>query len=191
VRLTGQVPQFTSVPGPVVAATDASLDNGSRTGGLAYITSNGYWGIQRCTWPAGDPAGSDLGHIEILELRAVAELLTSAGGQARPLALVLVDSSAALRYLKAWRDGGPLVLPRNHRQPPGALYNSPRLARLARCVSRIGSDAEFRKVPGHSGHPLNAAADRLAHISRTSSIMEMRAKAERSVGRFLDVWHQA
>lgn len=131
------------------AATDGSVGfrRGQNLSGWGWLTSSGRY--DNGTHPGGD--------ILSAELVAIHRLLKSTP-VTRPLT-VLVDSQAALGVIEALRSEDP------SRAPVPAGHDMKRiLGRIAdRCAQR---DVTFEWVRGHSGHPLNDGADRLAVQAR-------------------------
>ncbi len=147
--------------GPLVAATDASYKRG--VAGIACVVSNGSWGLSR--WGSAvrhDPSGPAT--VLVAELRAVA-LLLEGPDQPRPPELLL-DSTIAIRYLRAWQRGriermpdGYSLLPRRGPQ------TAPTLVRLAGIMAQH-PEIRLQHVHSHTGHPLNEAADALASLAQ-------------------------
>jgi ribonuclease HI len=170
--------------GPLVAATDASYKRG--VAGIACVVSNGSWGLSR--WAPGnrhDPSGPAA--VLVAELRAVA-LLLEGPDHLRPPELLL-DSTIAIRYLRAWQRGriermpeGYSLLPR--RGPEGA----PTLVRLAGIMAQH-PEVRLQHVHAHTGHPLNEAADALASLAqRGLPAVETRSRAESLADAFVRTW---
>jgi len=171
--------------GPLVAATDASYKRG--VAGIACVISNGSWGLNR--WGSAirhDPSGPA---VLVAELRAVAYLLEGPD-RPRPPELLL-DSTIAIRYLRAWQRGriermpeGYSLLPRRGPQPV------PTLVRLAGIMAQH-PEIRLQHVHSHTGHPLNEAADALASLAqRGLPAVETRSRAEGLVKAFLRSWHE-
>ncbi|TDB97991.1 RNase H family protein [Actinomadura sp. 7K534] len=180
----GQVPGWSGLPGPLVAATDASWKRG--TCGVGYVVSDGRWGMRGWTFGPQDPTGPR--RVLVSELRAVGLLLDRVE-DGRDLVL-LVDSLSALRFLRAWRRGDTGLLPDGYDVRPRRSGADPSLVRLARqVVGRPGLRLEH--VRGHSGHPLNETADSLASIARrrATETFDSTARAEGLVEAFLHAWH--
>lgn len=131
------------------AATDGSVGfrRGQNLSGWGWLTSSGRY--DNGTHPGGDVLSA--------ELVAVHRLLKSTP-PSRPLT-VLVDSQAALAVIEGLRS------PADLRVPVPAGHDMKRImGRIAdRCAHR---DVTFEWVRGHSGHPLNDGADRLAVQAR-------------------------
>lgn len=180
----GQVPGWDGLPGPLVAATDASWKRG--TCGIGYVVSDGRWGMRGWTFGPQDPTGPR--RVLVSELRAVGLLLDRVE-DGRELVL-LVDSLPALRYLRAWRRGDTGLLPGGYDVRPRRHGETPSLVRLAgRVAGRPGLTLEH--VKAHSGHPLNETADSLASIARrrVTETFDSTARAEGLVEAFLHAWH--
>ncbi|MEV1146522.1 hypothetical protein, partial [Micromonospora sp. NPDC049799] len=173
------------VGAPLVAATDASWKG--RTGGIAYVVSDGHYGLRgRGTGPL-DPTG--VSRVLINELRAVDFLF--AGYDAVPAGMtVLVDNLTALRYLRRWQAGQTEAMPSGYSLRPRRSAPQPTLVRLAELVSRR-PDLSFAHVKGHSGHALNEAADGLSHMARRrlDEPFDVRRRAQALVDAFLRDWH--
>ena len=172
--------------GPQVAATDASYKRG--VAGIGCVVSDGSWALSR--WAPGhrhDPTGP--ASVLVAELRAVAYLLE---GPARPRPPeLLLDSTIAIRYLRAWQRGriermpdGYSLLPRRGPQPV------PTLMRLAGIMAQH-PEIRLEHVHSHTGHPLNEAADALASLAqRGLPAVETRSRGEGLAEAFLRTWHQ-
>lgn len=152
---------------PVTVAVDGSYkltvaDKVSKPMSWSYITTGGLYGLGTAIVP-----GRIVGDQRALqaELRAIAAALQVVGAQ-RPVT-VLTDSRDAISFMTLWRDG--------HDVMPGG-YNTERaggrestLARLARLARESGDRITMCWVRGHTGHPLNEAADALAKMARAWS----------------------
>jgi ribonuclease HI len=181
----GKVKGFGSC-GRLVAATDASYKRG--VAGLACVVSDGSWGLSRwSTAVRHDPSGPAA--VLVAELRAVA-LLLEGPDQLRPPELLL-DSTIAIRYLRAWQRGRIERMPEGYSLlPRRGPHPAPTLVRLA---GIMGQHPEIRlqHVRSHAGHPLNEAADGLASLAqRGLSPIETRSRAEGLVEAFVRVWHE-
>ncbi|GAA0597982.1 hypothetical protein GCM10009546_70030 [Actinomadura livida] len=97
----GRVPGWTGLPGPLVAATDASWKRG--TCGIGYVVSDGRWGMRGWTFGPQDPTGPH---------RVLNETADSLASIARRRATETFDSTARAEglveaFLHAWhRTGG-------------------------------------------------------------------------------------
>jgi ribonuclease HI len=169
---------------PLVAATDAGWKQGK--GGLGYVVSDGRWGMRGWSGDRLDPTGRS--KVLVNELRAVA-LLLSVVDEAAELTL-LVDSLPALGFLRHWRDGETSHMPEGYDLRP-RRSGDPTLVRLARRVTAMPG-LRTEHVKGHSGHPLNEAADALASMSRRrlTEPFDARSRAGELVRSFLVTWHQ-
>ncbi|MGN9778051.1 ribonuclease HI [Micromonospora sp. H33] len=184
-RGRGQVHRWAGTSAPLVAATDASWKG--RAGGIAYVVSDGHYGLRgRGTGPM-DPTGSS--RVLINELRAVDFLLS--GYDEVPAGMtVLLDNLTALRYLHRWQAGQTEAMPSGYSLRPRRWAPQPTLVRLAELVSRR-PDLSFAHVKGHSGHALNEAADGLSHMARRrlDESFDVRPRAHALVDAFLADWH--
>lgn len=139
----------------VEAATDGSK-KGRSVAGEASVGPGGWaWYIDEHRWASG---GEQRTTNNAMELMAVYELLSSIDAHV-PLR-IYVDSAYALGCLTEW---GPKWDSsgdwRNSKKKPVAN----RLLIEAGMSLLEGRDVEFVKIRGHAGHPLNEAADQLAH----------------------------
>ena len=104
---------------------------------------------------------------------------------------LLLDSTIAIRYLRAWQRGRIERMPEGYSLlPRRGPHPAPTLVRLA---GIMGQHPEMRlqHVHSHAGHPLNEAADGLASLAqRGLSPIETRSRAEGLVEAFLRVWHE-
>jgi len=139
---------------PIQAATDGSFSRHAQQGGWGWVTSGGDFGFGRvsCREPV---------HAELCALRA----LLAAIPAAQPVT-VHCDSRAAIRLVHdlrplrgegAWRD-------------PSARTGHARVAlhAIRDLLAQRPGPVQLRWVRGHSGHPLNEGADRLALHARRS-----------------------
>jgi hypothetical protein len=170
----------------VFAATDASWKQ--RTVGIAYVASNGEYGLRGWHRDPRDPSGPS--RVLINELRAVEFLLAGLADRVTGLT-VLVDSTTALSYLGRWRDGETGAMPAGYSLRPRRRAVAPTLVRLAELVHRR-RDIVFTHVKGHTGHPLNEAADALSSMARrrVSERFDFGVRAEALVDSFLIDWHR-
>jgi len=181
----GAVPGFIGKD-PVAAATDASFKRG--TAGIAYVVSDGRWGLRSWVSPGGyiDPTGSSV--VLVAELRAVALLFEDSSGP--DPAILLVDSKAAVEYLRSWQRGDTDRMPEGYSLRQRSGGQAPTLVRLALLMNGWHRILAVEHVPGHAGHPLNEAADSLASIARRRvPAGEACARASGLVEAFLSVWH--
>lgn len=158
--------------GPVVVATDAS--GGDYSCGWAFAASTGQWGFQgrHLHHGAGTVVKGNYAVI-VAELRAVLLALASVSGPVT----VLTDSMRALDYLREWRAGNRRPMPPGYNLRPRHQEERPALVRLSWMVHERDG-LTFRHVKGHSGHPLNEAADRLAGTAREWVAGQGRAERE-------------
>jgi ribonuclease HI len=164
--MIGTVPGFTAAR--LVAATDASLPRKSRTAGLAWLCTDGRWGMYSWSRPSLN--------IQLAEVRAAALLL----GHLVP-SVLLTDSAATVRCVTAWQRGEHLV--------PAGGEASVMLARAALITK--GTPMQVQHVRAHCGHLLNEAADSLASIARSSDgAVRKRERAYSLVASFLLSWQQ-
>ncbi|MEV0428502.1 RNase H family protein [Micromonospora sp. NPDC050495] len=184
-RGRGRVTRWAAADAPVVAATDASWKG--RAGGIAYVVSDGHYGLRGRGTGRLDPTGAS--RVLINELRAV-DFLLSAYDEAPAGMTVLVDSMVALRWLHRWQAGDLSTMPAGYSLRQRRWAAQPTLVRLAEQVSRR-PDLAFAHVKGHSGHALNEAADGLCHMARrrTEETFDVRPRAHALVDAFLRDWH--
>lgn len=132
-----------------VCATDGSARmGGPRISGYGWITETGHCGL--------GTIGNR--HIVNAELYAILDLLLNVKGPLR----VLTDSRAALSVIEKARSrvGGP---------PSSTGIMQGLYGKLSAALR--DRDVIFEKVAGHSGHPLNDGADRLAVYARRAREM--------------------
>jgi hypothetical protein len=186
-RGRGLVARWMQTTADLVAATDASWKD--KTGGIAYVISDGRFGLHG--WPVKrmDPTGPS--RVLINELRAVEYLLS---GFATPpdRLTVLVDSIGALSYLHRWQAGDTPVMPPGYSLRPRTQAAQPTLVRLAEQLPGLPG-VTFQHVKGHAGHPLNEAADALSHMARRrlTEQFDLPGRAQDLVNAFLRDWHAA
>lgn len=132
---------------PMVVATDASRARRSRRAGIAAVTQDA-----RFVTRVADT--SDILHAEL-------EAIALGAGHFRAVRPVVVvsDSQNAVRLVNEYMSTGTCPEVRNTR-----------ISRVLKRIHLIASerDVEVRWVRGHSGDPLNEAADRLAVLTRRS-----------------------
>ncbi|MFG3604341.1 ribonuclease HI [Micromonospora chersina] len=186
-RGRGRVGRWAAASAPVVAATDASWKG--RAGGIAYVVSDGHYGLQGRGTGRLDPTGAS--QVLINELRAV-DFLLSAYEEAPARMTVLLDSTVALRWMRRWQAGEVSAMPAGYSLRQRRWADRPTLVRLAETV-RHRPDLSFQHVKGHSGHALNEAADGLSHMARrrVEETFDVRPRAHALVDAFLHDWHAA
>lgn len=148
---------------PMVVATDASRARRSRRAGIAAVTQDARF-ITRLV---------DTSDVLHAELEAI-ELGAGHFRAVRPV-VVVSDSQNAVRLVNRYLETGTCPEVRN--------------SRISRTLKRIHliateRDVEVRWVRGHSGDPLNEAADRLAVLTRRTHDVDPRVSrgvAERIV----------
>lgn len=123
---------------PLRVATDASVGQGSKSAAFACVDERG----RQFTWRL---RSSD---VTYCELRAIRFALDHFSGPLR----ILTDSLAAVQLI----------------ENPDRQTRQPRLQALVDQIRSIAAsrDITVEWVRGHSGHPLNEAADRLAMAAR-------------------------
>ncbi len=132
-------------PGRVTAATDGSSLGSPGPGGWGWVTADG-----RRDW--GSESGTTHNRME---LTAVLELLRSYPTEAL---LIQADSTYVInvftKWLEQWRK-------QNMRRSKGkCIKNLDLIEQIDKL--RTGRTVNWEWVKGHSGHPLNEEADRLA-----------------------------
>ncbi|BCL12394.1 hypothetical protein GCM10017556_01330 [Micromonospora sagamiensis] len=181
----GRVTRWAEASTPLMAATDASWKG--RVGGIGYVVTDGRYGLRGRGTGRLDPTGPS--RVLVNELRAVEFLLTAYDEP--PVGLtVLVDSLGAVEWLHRWQAGETDDMPAGYQLRDRQWAAQPTLARLA--VQVAGRpDLVFVHVKGHSGHPLNEAADALAHMARRRRVesFDLRPRAHALVDAFLGDWH--
>jgi ribonuclease HI len=172
--ITGEIEELALPAGaPVTIAVDGSYkltvaERVSKPMSYGWLATNGLYGlgtfIASGRISGGDlrPDGDDPARTLQAELRAIAAAL-NAVPDTHPVTL-LCDSKTAVGYMQLWRDG--------HDFMPGG-YDVARaggreatLARLARRARESADMITATWLPGHTGHPLNEAADQLAKMAR-------------------------
>ncbi|MFI6226171.1 ribonuclease HI [Micromonospora echinospora] len=182
----GRVDRWAATSTPLLAATDASWKG--RVGGLGYVVTDGRYGLRGRGTGRLDPTGPS--RVLVNELRAVDFLLT-AYDEPPPGLAVLLDSLGAVEWLHRWQ-AGETGMPAGYRLRERRWATQPTLLRLAAQVAGR-PDLVFAHVKGHSGHPLNEAADALAHMARRRRVesFDLRPRAHDLVDAFLRDWHTA
>ncbi|MFI6161673.1 ribonuclease HI [Micromonospora haikouensis] len=184
-RGRGRIGRWTTAATPVVAATDASWKD--RAGGIAYVVSDGHYGLRGRGTGWQDPTGAS--QVLVNELRAV-DFLLSAYAEPPAGMTVLVDNAIALRWLHRWQAGEVSAMPAGYDLRQRRSAEQPTLVRLAEAVSRR-PDLSFQHVKGHSGHALNEAADGLSQMARrrVGESFDVRPRAHALADAFLSDWH--
>ena len=154
---------------PIQAATDGSFSRHAQQGGWGWITSGGDFGFGRVT--CREPV-----HAELCALRA----LLTAIPAAQPVT-VHCDSRAAIRLvhdLRPLRGEGPW-------RDPSARTGHARVALhgIRDLLAQRPGPVQLRWVRGHSGHPLNEGADRLALHARRSQTAGLSAGTAADIAR--------
>ncbi|MGR6320076.1 hypothetical protein Q2K19_25480 [Micromonospora soli] len=183
----GQVRRWAETSAPLVAATDASWKG--RAGGIGYVASDGRYGLRSRRPGRHDATGCS--RVLVSELRAV-EFLFTAYDTAPVGMTVLVDSRPALNYLHRWQGGETGAMPAGYDLRPRHAGMKPTLVRLAELVAER-PELTFAHVKGHAQHPLNEAADSLAHMARrrVEEPFDVRQRAHDLVEAFLRDWQVA
>ncbi|WP_158566917.1 ribonuclease HI [Actinomadura craniellae] len=187
--------------GPLIAATDASAKKGGRRRrgdllGWAYITTDGRWGCGGRIFE-GRLNPHRRGGALSGELRAVHMMLEDLTDV--PQMTVLTDSQGAISYLRRWQAGEVGAMPEGYSMRPRTASpgrsGKPTLARLAELVAERPR-LRFEHVTGHTGHPLNEAADSLSRFARrcvggeqTGDRTSLTEHASDLAGAFLAAWH--
>lgn len=194
--IKGEITELRLAPGsPVTVAVDGSYkltvnsDGVTKPMSWAYLSTDGRYGLGTSLVPGNvvggraQANGSDPERTRQAELRAIANALLAI--EPGTPATILSDSRDAIGFMTLWRDG--------HQVWPGG-YNPERaggrestLGRLARRAQQDGDLIQLEWVPGHSGHPLNEAADALARTARTWTTEKLDEDAVAAAARALVV----
>jgi ribonuclease HI len=157
VRALGRI---TGVDGPVILATDASVDELRVSAG--FLATTGHYGTMSHSYHR---SVSGPQRAEVAELRAVAyglKYLHGKGVSDETPIEVRTDSPVALGVLQGWARGST-YMPTGYR-----LWRhsgrTPTLERLRRRVTDNAVHLTFRYEQGHVGNLLNEAADSLAKL---------------------------
>lgn len=153
---SGTVPGYPSQN--VIIATDAAVDHLRSRAGMAYLSTDGAWGI--ILRPAETGSTSEVQNL-VCELRAVFYALDRQLPEGH--ITILTDSMNAVAYLENWQHGAEVYPPGytpklGHR---GVSY----LAALRKKVHSAPQRFTFRWQRGHEGHPLNEFADTAAKLA--------------------------
>lgn len=145
--------------GRLVVATDTSVNDEHVS--LAYVSDQGHFGVFSHPYPQHLMSGRHRSTVN--ELRAVMEALENLVDETdrRPIR-ILTDSKDALSCLQEWKRGES-AMPAGYSMRSRTQGTVPTLVALSRKVRRL-QEISFRLVPGHTGHPLNEAADSLAKL---------------------------
>lgn len=132
----------------ITAAADGSALGNPGPAGWAWVIDEHQW--RAGGWPR---ATNNQG-----ELMAVIDLLHATAHQAAEPLLVLCDSQYVINSVTQWMPGWKK---RNWRKSDGKpVLNRELLEELDAAL--VGRDVSFKWVRGHTGHPLNEAADERA-----------------------------
>jgi ribonuclease HI len=167
--IKGEIPELAVPDGErITVAVDGSYkltvnrdDKVSKPMSWAYVTTNGLYGMGTSLAPGSVVGDAEKRWLQA-ELRAIAAALHAVKGP-HPIT-VLSDSKDALSFMTLWRDGYE-VWPGGY-NPARAGGRESTLGLLARRARQDRDLIQTEYVPGHTGHPLNEAADALAHIAR-------------------------
>jgi ribonuclease HI len=152
--------RIAGVDGPVVLATDASVDK--HRAGVGFLATTGHYGAVGHHY---DALISGPQRAEVAELRAAAyglRRLYNNGVSSEASVDVRIDSPEALDFLHDWACGSTRM-PSDYRSWR-ASGNTPTLELLRRLVVRNATTLTFSFEKGHVGHVLNEAADSLAKL---------------------------
>lgn len=143
----------------IVAATDGSCLGNPGPGGWAWIAEDG----------RNDSAGARHTSNNRMELRAVRELLQAIDPQ--DVLIVQTDSAYVVGVFTKWL---PLWRSKGMRNAKGkSVENLDLVSVIADLL--IDRHVSFQKVPAHTGHPLNEAADSLALAAAQRAQAKLRA----------------
>jgi ribonuclease HI len=162
----GRIPGYTTEHATV--ASDAGV-NGARVG-LGWLSDTGHWGASGHRYPT-EFSGIDA--VTIAELRAVAHAWRHI--QPSGPVTLLLDSQAALSYLRRWLKGEQ-VLPPSYQVAYRADGEAPSLVGLAEALAGR-TNVTVRWVEGHTGHGLNEGADSLAKLALRGDLARSEAMA--------------
>lgn len=154
--------QFGSVVGvdcdEITVATDAALHPGRGVQGLAFLASNGKYGLALRAINPRD--GSD--RTTVAELKAISYALEKLSKTAR--ITILSDSRNALRMIERWISGEE-VYPDGYHAGIRENGDLPRLVEMRALILRDPSRLTLIWQQGHEGHPLNEFADSAAKLA--------------------------
>lgn len=139
---------------PIIAAADGSALGNPGPAGWA-------WYIDDDTWAAG---GWKHGTNNMGELKAVLDLLESTAHVAQRPLTILCDSKYVIDSLTKWMPGWKKKGWKKSNGKP--VLNQDLLKELDKALQ--GRTYTFEWVKGHSGHPLNEAADARANAAATA-----------------------
>lgn len=138
----------------IIAAADGSSLSNPGPAGWAWYIDDEHWAAGG--WPSGT---NNMG-----ELQAVLDLLHSTATQADEPIRILCDSQYVINALTRWLPGWKR---RGWKKADGkAVLNQDLLKAIDQAM--VGRDISFEWVKGHSGHPMNEAADRRARAAATA-----------------------
>lgn len=165
--LTGAIDGLAQPAGtPITVAVDGSYkltvgDRVVKPMSWAYLATNGLYGLGTSLVPGSVVGGHEERKLQA-ELRAIAHALAAVAG-AHPVT-VLCDSRDAINFMLLWRDGYDVMPGGYDTERAGGREST--IGRLARRAREGGDRITMQWVRGHSGHPLNEAADTLAKMAR-------------------------
>lgn len=148
-----------AVAGPIVLATDASVDPDRVASG--YLATTGHTGLRAHLYPKH--LVRPCSRVVVTELRAVYWGLKAVlhAHPGRPLE-VRVDNLQALRHLYSWQQGGT-DMPESYDTHLRSKGRQPTLVKL-QLLAEYTPHLAFVHEKAHAGHPLNEAADSLAKL---------------------------